>query len=231
MPGPDPGVRRATHSRWRMLSDNLILFRSRFASSRFVDDQAPLPVAVPSPLRNSSPLFRSTSSTATSTSFAFSRPLSSSFSVVCSSSYSGLFGFPHLPLRPLSATKSSRVASPQPSNTLLCRSALARFPSGDDSLRIGNRVSRILCFRINLTSVHPRKPRMGNRQFPIWKGGIFRPGAYSLVPRHFRIAQRRTERCKEIEGLRGGVHGYAAQETPKIDAAKAEKDPFRTETN
>ena len=56
-----------------------------------------------------------------------------------------------------------------------------------------------------------RKPRMGNRQFPIWKGGIFRPG-------------------KEIEGLRGGVHGYAAQETPKIDAAKAEKDPFRTET-
>jgi hypothetical protein len=34
-------------------------------------------------------------------------------------------------------------------------------------------------------------------QFPIRKGGIFRPGAYSLAPRHFRIAQRRTERCKE----------------------------------
>jgi hypothetical protein len=52
-----------------------------------------------------------------------------------------------------------------------------------------------------------------------------------LAPRQFRIAQRRTERCKEINGLRGGVHGYAAQASPKIDAARAEKDPFRTETN
>src|SRR5208283_3393999 len=34
-------------------------------------------------------------------------------------------------------------------------------------------------------------------QFSIRKGGIFRPGAYSLAPLHFRIAQRRTERCKE----------------------------------
>src|SRR5208283_6145440 len=34
-------------------------------------------------------------------------------------------------------------------------------------------------------------------QFSIRKGGIFRPSAYSLAPRHFRIAQRRTERCKE----------------------------------
>ncbi|MFZ0944628.1 MAG: hypothetical protein WB930_10120 [Syntrophobacteraceae bacterium] len=48
-------------------------------------------------------------------------------------------------------------------------------------------------------------------RFPIRKGGIFRPG-------------------KEIEGLRGGVHRYAAQASPKIDAAKAEKDPFRMET-
>jgi hypothetical protein len=32
---------------------------------------------------------------------------------------------------------------------LLCRSALAWFPSGGDSLRIGNRLCRILCFRIN----------------------------------------------------------------------------------
>ncbi len=47
-------------------------------------------------------------------------------------------------------------------------------------------------------------------------------GAYSLAPRHFRIAQRRTERCKDRacppsetqgkfacrrEGLREGVHG------------------------
>jgi len=30
--------------------------------------------------------------------------------------------------------------------------------------------------------------------------------------------------------LRGGVHGYAAQASPKIDTAKAEKDPFRMET-
>ncbi|MGO8944421.1 MAG: hypothetical protein ACLQJ7_12195 [Syntrophobacteraceae bacterium] len=48
--------------------------------------------------------------------------------------------------------------------------------------------------------------------FPIRKGGIFRHG-------------------KEIEGLRGGVHGYAAQARLKIDAAKAQKDPFRMETN
>jgi hypothetical protein len=49
-------------------------------------------------------------------------------------------------------------------------------------------------------------------QFPIRKGGIFRPG-------------------KEIEGLRGGVHGYAAQGSLKIDTARAEKAPFRTETS
>jgi hypothetical protein len=47
--------------------------------------------------------------------------------------------------------------------------------------------------------------------FPIRKRGIFRPG-------------------KEIEGLRGGVHRYAAQASPKIDAAMAEKDRFRMET-
>ena len=81
-----------------------------------------------------------------------------------------------------------------------------------------------------LAGVHPEIPD-GNKQFPTRKGGIFRPGAYSLVPRHFRIAQRRTERCWEIEGLRGGVHEYAAQASPKIDAARAEKDPFKTETS
>ena len=53
---------------------------------------------------------------------------------------------------------------------------------------------------------------MRDEQFPIRKGGIFSPG-------------------KEIEGLRGGVHEYAAQETPKVDTARAEKDHFRTETN
>jgi len=31
--------------------------------------------------------------------------------------------------------------------------------------------------------------------------------------------------------LRGGVHQYAAQETLKIDTARVEKDPFRTETS
>ncbi len=49
-------------------------------------------------------------------------------------------------------------------------------------------------------------------QFPIRKGGIFCTG-------------------KEIEGLRGGVHWYAAQASPKIDAARTEKDPFRMETH
>ncbi|SPF44954.1 hypothetical protein SBDP1_520009 [Syntrophobacter sp. SbD1] len=53
------------------------------------------------------------------------------------------------------------------------------------------------------------------RHFSSWqvrKGGIFRRG-------------------KEIEGLRGGVPVYAAQANPKIDAARAEKDPFRMETS
>jgi hypothetical protein len=47
--------------------------------------------------------------------------------------------------------------------------------------------------------------------FPIWKQGIFRPG-------------------KEIKGLRGGVHRYAAQASPNINAAMAEKDRLRMET-
>ena len=53
---------------------------------------------------------------------------------------------------------------------------------------------------------------MRNYWFPIREGGIFRSG-------------------KEIEELRGGVHWYAAQARPKIDAAGAEKNPFRMETN
>src|ERR1700741_2080047 len=52
---------------------------------------------------------------------------------------------------------------------------------------------------------------MRNEQFPIRKGGFFCPG-------------------QEIEGLRGGVHRYAAQASPKIDAAWVEKNLFRTET-
>ena len=61
------------------------------------------------------------------------------------------------------------------------------------------------------SQVNDRKHRVRDKQFPNRKGGIFRPG-------------------KEIEGLRRGVPMYAAQETPKIDTARAEKDPFRTET-
>ncbi len=53
---------------------------------------------------------------------------------------------------------------------------------------------------------------MKDLQVPVRKGGIFRTG-------------------KKIEGLRGGVLAYAAQGSPKIGAASAEKDPFRTETN
>ena len=53
---------------------------------------------------------------------------------------------------------------------------------------------------------------MRNYRFLIRKGGIFRSG-------------------KEIKGLRGGVHVYAAQVSPQIDTARAEKDPFWTETN
>ncbi len=45
----------------------------------------------------------------------------------------------------------------------------------------------------------------------MWKAGIFRTG-------------------KGIKGLRGGVLLYAAQAKPQIDAARAEKHPFRTET-
>jgi len=56
-----------------------------------------------------------------------------------------------------------------------------------------------------------RKLRMNNNELPIWKRGIFRRG-------------------KEIKGLRGGVHRYAAQASPRIDAATAEKNRFRTET-
>jgi hypothetical protein len=56
-----------------------------------------------------------------------------------------------------------------------------------------------------------RKVRMRQYWFTIRKRGIFRPG-------------------KEIEGLCGGVRWYAAQASPKIDAARAGKDRFRMET-
>ncbi len=53
---------------------------------------------------------------------------------------------------------------------------------------------------------------MDTVQFSSWKRGVFRHG-------------------KEIKGLCGGVHRYAAQASPQIDAARAEKNRFRTETN
>ncbi len=36
---------------------------------------------------------------------------------------------------------------------------------------------------------------------------------------------------KEIKGLHGGVHRYAAHVRPQIDAARGKKHPFRTETD
>jgi len=63
---------------------------------------------------------------------------------------------------------------------------------------------------VQLVSI--RKLRMRHYWFTIRKLGIFRPG-------------------KEIKGLRGGLRWYAAQASPKIDAARAEKDRFRMETN
>jgi len=52
---------------------------------------------------------------------------------------------------------------------------------------------------------------MRNYLFSIWKRAIFRHD-------------------KEIKGLRGGVHRYAAQASPQIDAAMAEKGCFRMKT-
>jgi hypothetical protein len=52
---------------------------------------------------------------------------------------------------------------------------------------------------------------MRNYLFSIRKRAIFRHG-------------------QEIEELRGGVHRYAAQASPKIDAAMAEKGRFRMKT-
>ena len=53
---------------------------------------------------------------------------------------------------------------------------------------------------------------MDKAQFSYGKRGIFR-------------------RVKEIKGLRGGVHWYAAQVSSKIDAAMAEKNRFRMKTS
>src|SRR6266498_5638742 len=62
-----------------------------------------------------------------------------------------------------------------------------------------------------LYSFHPEFPD-GNYWFSIRKRGFFSPG-------------------QEIKGLRGGVHQYAAQVSPQIDAARTKKDRFRMKTN
>jgi len=130
MPGSGLGVQRATRSRWRMLSDNLVLFRFRYASSRFFDNQAFLPIATHSPIGNSALLFRSSSSTAASTSFAFSCPVSSSFSAAYPSSSSGLFRVhPSSPRGPPRPQRIRGLRSPQPSDTLLFRPEMAPFAS------------------------------------------------------------------------------------------------------
>ncbi len=47
---------------------------------------------------------------------------------------------------------------------------------------------------------------------------------------YFSYVKRAIFRCgKEIKGLRGGVHRYAAQASLRIDAATAEKEPFPDE--
>jgi len=53
---------------------------------------------------------------------------------------------------------------------------------------------------------------MRNCRFPVRKAGIFSSG-------------------KEIEELCGDVQKYAAQENPKLDAARGKKHPFRIETD
>ncbi|MDD5105757.1 MAG: hypothetical protein PHC49_09100 [Desulfuromonadaceae bacterium] len=44
----------------------------------------------------------------------------------------------------------------------------------------------------------------------------------------FRIEKRGGSSGKEIKELHGGVHEYAAQANPKIDAARGKEYPFRT---
>jgi hypothetical protein len=78
-----------------------------------------------------------------------------------------------------------------------------------------------------------RKLRMGNYWFSIQKRGIFRPGKKLL------LAKVDSEGCPEgepsgrviIKELRGGVHRYAAQASPLIDTARAEKNRFRLKTS
>ncbi len=55
-------------------------------------------------------------------------------------------------------------------------------------------VTRLVSIRKHREKFHA--PRGFCSDFLTQKKGIFRPGAYSLVPRHFRIAQRRTERWR-----------------------------------
>jgi hypothetical protein len=72
---------------------------------------------------------------------------------------------------------------------------------------------------------------MGNYLFPIRKEELFDSTSRSPPSERLR-GPTRFARCrpgKEIEELRGGIHRYAAQAGPEIDAAWPEKNPFRTE--
>jgi hypothetical protein len=60
-----------------------------------------------------------------------------------------------------------------------------------------------------------RKLRLSNYLFPVRKAGIFCPGKKLLL-------YKLTAKADKIKGLLGGVHWYAAQASPRIDAAKAD---------
>ena len=83
-------------------------------------------------------------------------------------------------------------------------------------------------------------------KFPDRKEGIF-DSAYWPIPfgdafavqpvelvvvlaRNF-CPQKLTAKADKIKGLRGGILTYVAQASPQIDTARAEKHPFRMETN
>jgi hypothetical protein len=71
-----------------------------------------------------------------------------------------------------------------------------------------------------------------NYEFPIRKRGIFRPGkvkAYFCNSLANPSASGGGALAIPVKGLRGGLQGYAEQEIPQIDTARAKKDRFRTE--
>ena len=70
-----------------------------------------------------------------------------------------------------------------------------------------------MSLQVLVTSVYPvGKLKIDTRQFPDWEWVIF-----------YKI--------KKIKRLGGGVHGYAAQLTSKVDVEIVKKDHSRMETN